>query len=111
MGKTQKKERIPLKQSTNCQETALDMGHFDLETEIVLHIFTFFFCMACDVNIIAVVYSKTCFSTNINLALANTKIVINGVRFAILTVHLLLVQVRLGRTMSREYDLILFCPG
>ena len=69
------------------------MGHFDLETEIVLHIFTFIFCMACDVNIVAVVYSKTCFSTNINLALANTKIVINAVRFAVLTVHLILVQV------------------
>ena len=49
--------------------------------------------MVCDVNIIAVIYSKTCFSTNINLALANTKIVINAVRFAVLTVHFILVQV------------------
>ena len=71
----------------------LDIGHFGIETEILQHIFTFVFCMVCDVNIIAVIYSKTCFSTNINLALANTKIVINAVRFAVLTVHFFLVQV------------------
>ena len=71
----------------------LNIGHFGIETEILQHIFTFVFCMVCDVNIIAVIYSKTCFSTNINLALANTKIVINAVRFAVLTVHFILVQV------------------
>ena len=39
------------------------------------------------------VYSKTRFSTNINLALANTKGVILAVRLALLVLHLIIVQV------------------
>ena len=38
-------------------------------------------------------YSKTRFSTNINLALANTKGVILAVRLALLVLHLIIVQV------------------
>lgn len=66
--------------------------------------------MVCDINIIAVIYSKTCFSTNINLALANTKIVINAVRFAVLTVHFILVQVTFSYFTPPSNLIFLFSP-
>ena len=51
------------------------------------------------VQVILGVYSKTRFSTNINLALANTKGVILAVRLALLVLHLIIVQVMMMMIM------------
>ena len=50
-------------------------------------------------QVILGVYSKTRFSTNINLALANTKGVILAVRLALLVLHLIIVQVMMMMVM------------
>ena len=68
------------------------LGH-----EISLHVFIIIFCILCDLVIIIGVYSNTRFSTNINLAFANSKVVILFIRAALLVLHLI---IKVGYSLS-----------
>ena len=63
---------------------------------ITAHIGVIVFSFLCDVMIITGVYNKVRFSTNINLALANSKGVISFVRLGLLILHLIIVQVKIN---------------
>ena len=61
--------------------------------EILLHSLVFLLCAFSDIFLIGMVYSRPCFSTNINLAIANSRGILCLVRIFLLAFHMQLVQV------------------
>ena len=61
--------------------------------EVALHILTFLISICSDIFLIGMLYSRSCFSTNINLAISNSRGILCLIRIVLLALHMQLVQV------------------